>query len=143
MIVNWDAIVEKLRKNSLRKYFKDVFKNKNQIIIHYGILPKLDDELDIDENIEFQELYKEGVDLGFIVESLEICSLKPFFKKLYQTLPFIVQDLSNNDRFLIALHIQLGGEIVTNDPQIHRAINWIKLEPNDWKEYALKKDDHL
>ncbi len=142
VIVNWDVLVDELRKENLRKFFREIFKNKNQIIIHYGVLPKLDAELDIDEMIEFHKLYNEGVELGFIIENLEICSLKPFFKKLYQTLPFIVQNLSNDDRFIIALHIQLGGQVKTKNPLIHRAINWIKLEPNEWKEHALK-NNHL
>ena len=139
VIIDWDVIIAEHRKENLRKYFQNIFKNKNQIIIYDGILPKLDIELDIDEMIDFQKLYNESVELGFIINSLEICSLKPFFKKLYQTLPFIVQNLSNDDRFVIALHIQLGGEIKTKNPLIHRAINWIKLEPNEWKEHALKK----
>ena len=143
VIFNSDILVSEIRKGTLRAYFRGIFKSKKLIIIDYKLFPELEKELDIDENIEFQNLYNEGVQLGFIIESLDVCSLKPFFIELYHTLPFLEKNLnlSTNDRFLITLHIQLGGELKTNDKHIHRAINWLKLEPSKWKEYALKNHD--
>lgn len=137
-----DKLLVNVRGNSLSAYWQQLRKKNELIYIPYGVRSEVEETLDNeDQTIYYHSRLKEGIRQGFIVNSRHKYTLEHEYKNLYRNLSGFKEQLTEADKQLIALSLQLGIEIDTMDPKIIKTINEIKTTPH-LQKYVMRLMSH-
>ena len=133
-----DYILDKVKDGTLLRYFNECREKGISLYIPYGIRKDVEEQLDSENDTQFfHSSLKEMIQQRLVVNSRHKYQLEQEYKPLYRNLNRFNEKLSESERFLIALSLQLGINIETNDSRIIRIINEIKTTPN-LQKYAVR-----
>ncbi|MDE1766296.1 MAG: hypothetical protein KGI27_08515 [Thaumarchaeota archaeon] len=137
-----DKLIDNVRGNSLSTYLQQLRKKNELLYIPYGVRAEVEEALDNEvQTIEYHRLLKEGIQQGFIVNSRHKYTLEHEYKNLYRNLSGFKEKLTEADRQLIALSLQIGIEIDTMDLKIIKTLSEIKTAPHLHK-YIMRLMSH-
>lgn len=136
-LIDTSQIIEWLRNGTLKLNFDEMNENGDEIWIAPDVQREVTGQLDDDERIKFETLYKEGIEAGYIIHSRHNYRVKEPFKTLAQDLRMEKVRLERTDRNLIALSLQIKAKIRSIDSGITEALDILRHANNPWKKYIL------
>jgi len=139
-IPDTNFIIDELKANTLEDFFKEISEQGDKIWIPPDVHRELQEKLEDDQRILFDNLLKQGIKERYVIDSRHKFRLKTPFKELAQDLRMFNVRLQRTDRNLIALKFQIKGEILTNDDGIKKALHLLRTKNSPWRRLALSMD---
>lgn len=136
-----NTIIKKLEENILEVTFEEIKHHGDEVWVTFDVQRELNDKLDDENKIKFQNLLKNGSKEGFVIDSRNKFRIREPFKTAAQDLRKLHVRLQRTDRNLIALSLQVKAKIVTTDTGIEKALNIIKTTNNPYRSFALAVDE--
>jgi len=138
MAVSADVLIDNINNNTLAQFFSKYRAMGDTLYIPFGVRRKVEESLDNEEHTRtWHKLLRESLQHGLVVKSRHKYTLEHDYKVLFRRLHKLGKELTMTERELIALSLQLGVYIDTNDEKITRTLSEIKTNPS-LKKYALR-----
>lgn len=126
-----DTLCSYLKNGTLEEFFEKCKLENIRLYIPFGVRKEVEEILEDEASAQvWHNTLKQGLAQGVVIKSRHKYDFERDYKLLYHKLNSFDEDLNNVQKHIIALSLQEGINIDTNNPKIIRALNTIKISPH-------------